>query len=182
MVWLPPIIVLVLFISRLIELRRAYPARPGKVTATWTFGALTAIGSATVISALVEYVVIRPAPSATMIALGLAAAGFAFALRAAARRALGAMWSVHVEIRDGHQLVDNGPYRFVRHPIYVAAMAELASVPLVLSAWRSGLFWLVVYAVALTLRVRAEETAMHDQLGDRWAAYCRRTGAFFPRW
>ena len=62
------------------------------------------------------------------------------------------------------------------------ALGPLASVPLVLSAWRSGVFWLVVYAVALTLRVRAEEAAMHEQLGDRWAAYCRRTGAFFPRW
>jgi protein-S-isoprenylcysteine O-methyltransferase Ste14 len=182
MFWVPPFAVFCLFVARLIELSHKFPASSGRIEAPRTFQALTLVGSLAVIGALAEYFVARPSPSLGLIVGGLALAIFAFGLRASARRALGLMWSVHVEIREQHILVDTGPYRLVRHPIYVAAIAELAAVPLTLGAWRTGVVALVAYVIVLSRRVQAEERAMAVQLGERWNAYCARTGAFLPRW
>jgi protein-S-isoprenylcysteine O-methyltransferase Ste14 len=182
MIWLPPLVIFAVFVVRVIELNYPFPATKGRVEAKHTYTSLTLIGGLTVAASIWEYLAFRPTPNWLLMGIGLAAAAAAFALRAAARKALGLMWSVHVEIREKHILVQTGPYRFVRHPIYVAAILELAAIPLTLGTWRTGIFCLVTYVVALALRVAAEERAMRTQLGPAWSEYCKSTGAFVPRW
>ena len=53
-----------------------------------------------------------------------------------------------------------GPYRFFEHPNYVAVVAEGVALPLVHSAWITALVFTVLNAGLLTVRIRAENTAL----------------------
>jgi methyltransferase len=82
------------------------------------------------------------------------------ALRYAAVHALGDRWSVRIWVVPGEPLVRRGPYRFLRHPNYVAVVLELIAAPLAFGAWRTALVVSALDLVALALRIRAEERAL----------------------
>jgi len=81
-------------------------------------------------------------------------------LRYSAIRALGEFWNVRVLVVPGAPLVRTGPYRFLRHPNYVAVVMELLAAPLVFGAWRTALVVSALNAVALWIRIRCEERAL----------------------
>jgi methyltransferase len=73
---------------------------------------------------------------------------------------LGRHWNTRVIVIPGMQLVRRGPYRWLRHPNYVAVVAEGVALPLVHGAWiTAGLFTLANAAV-LTVRIRTEDAAL----------------------
>jgi methyltransferase len=90
----------------------------------------------------------------------LAVWGAAQALRYAAIRALGERWNVRIIVMPGMPLVQTGPYRFLRHPNYVAIVAELISAPLIFGAWRTAVIVSVLNAIALRTRIRVEDEAL----------------------
>jgi len=180
--WLLPAIVAGFCLARLIELRLRFRVQPGTVHAPWTLHLLTSIGVLTTVLCLAEYLYRGTAVPLHFPILGIALAVAAFALRHYSRKALAQFWSIHIEVRDGHAVVRHGPYRLIRHPIYVAAIIELLAIPVTLATWRAGAVGLVAYAIALGCRVRQEEKIMHDTVGAPWDDYCRETPAFFPRW
>jgi methyltransferase len=87
------------------------------------------------------------------------------ALRYSAVRALGGRWSVGIWVLPGEPLVRRGPYRFLRHPNYVAVVTELAAAPLMFGAWRTALAISLLNALALSIRIREEEAALREALG-----------------
>jgi methyltransferase len=82
------------------------------------------------------------------------------ALRYAAVRALGVRWTVRIFVLPGSPLVTGGPYRWLRHPNYVAVVIELLAAPLLFGAWRTALVVGALNAIALRIRIRAEESAL----------------------
>lgn len=82
------------------------------------------------------------------------------ALRYAAVRALGPRWSVRILVLPGEPLVRHGPYRFLRHPNYLAVIVELLAAPLMFGAWRTAIAISVLNLFALWIRIRAEQTAL----------------------
>jgi len=81
-------------------------------------------------------------------------------LRYAAIRALGEHWNVRVLVVPGAPLVRTGPYRWLRHPNYVAVVAEIVAAPMIFGAWRTALVVSALNGVALWVRVRCEERAL----------------------
>ncbi|PZG13720.1 isoprenylcysteine carboxyl methyltransferase family protein [Nonomuraea aridisoli] len=73
---------------------------------------------------------------------------------------LGRRWNTRVVVVPGMPLVERGPYRWLRHPNYVAVVAEGIALPLVHAAWLTALVFTVVNAVLLTVRVRVEDSAL----------------------
>ncbi|NWF25598.1 hypothetical protein HW130_04855 [Streptomyces sp. PKU-EA00015] len=73
---------------------------------------------------------------------------------------LGRYWNTRVIVVPGARLVDAGPYRFLRHPNYVAVVVEITALPLVHSAWLSAVVFTVANAVLLTVRIRCENAAL----------------------
>ena len=128
-----------------------------------------------------------PAPRADIawgsLVPGWACAAAAFTLRRAAIHALGRFWSLHVEIRDAHEFVRSGPFRFVRHPTYLSMILELLALCLILCApWSAGL-GLLALVPALRRRLRTEEAALVEKFGPAYREYQRSTPALFPyRW
>jgi methyltransferase len=98
----------------------------------------------------------------------LAAVLAAQALRWWCIATLGRQWNTRVIVVPGLPLVGSGPYRWLRHPNYVAVVVEGVALPLVHTAWVTALVFTVANAVLLAVRVRVEEAAL-----DRAAAHAR---------
>lgn len=73
---------------------------------------------------------------------------------------LGSRWNVRVIVIPGEPLVQRGPYRFVRHPNYLAVIAEMICIPLAGGAWICALVFSLLNIVILRVRVRSEERAL----------------------
>lgn len=71
-------------------------------------------------------------------------------------RTLGPQWNTRVVVVPGVALVRSGPYRWLRHPNYVAVVAEGVALPLVHSAWLTAGVFTVLNAGLLTVRIRCE--------------------------
>lgn len=81
-------------------------------------------------------------------------------LRYWAIASLGRRWNVRVVVIPGAPLVESGPYRYIRHPNYLAIVLELASVPLIHSAWLTAAVYSFLNALVLRARIRSEEEAL----------------------
>jgi len=90
--------------------------------------------------------------------LGLVAA--AMALRYWAIAALGRRWTTRVVVLPELPVVTGGPYRWLRHPNYLAVVIEVAALPLVHTAWITAVVFSAANALVLRRRITAEETAL----------------------
>lgn len=99
----------------------------------------------------------------TMLAVAVASQ----ALRWWCIRTLGPRWNTRVVVVPDLPLVTGGPYRFFRHPNYVAVVAEGVALPLVHSAWTTALVFTVLNAWLLTVRIRCENDALDTVAGAR---------------
>jgi protein-S-isoprenylcysteine O-methyltransferase Ste14 len=94
---------------------------------------------------------------------------------------LGLNWSPTLEIRKEHQLITNGIYGVIRHPMYASQWLWVIAQSLLLQNWIAGFFSIVVWALFYFLRVPPEEKMMLDTFGDEYHEYMKRTGAVFPK-
>lgn len=92
----------------------------------------------------------------TMVAVVLAAQG----LRWWCIATLGHRWNTLVVVIPGMPLVDRGPYRWLRHPNYVAVVIEGIALPMVHTAWITAVAFTVLNALLLRVRIRTEEDAL----------------------
>ena len=114
-----------------------------------------------------------PSPWAWLAVAGVLAAQ---ALRWWAVRTLGGRWSTRVIVVPGERPVTGGPYRWLRHPNYLAVILEMACLPLAWGMWRPALFFTVGNALILWVRITDEERA----LGPEWQRAFDRKGRLFP--
>jgi methyltransferase len=111
----------------------------------------------------------RPAVGLPM----LAAVAAAMALRYWAVLTLGDRWNTRVICLAGVPAVTTGPYRWIRHPNYLAVVTELAALPMVHSAWVTAIIFSLLNMPILARRIRVEEEALsrlsdyEERLGDR---------------
>jgi len=94
---------------------------------------------------------------------------------------LGPNWSITLEVRDKHQLVTQGVYRHIRHPMYAAIFLYAFGQALVLPNWVAGPSYLVAFLLLFALRVGPEERMMAEQFGPDYEAYRTRTKRLIPR-
>jgi methyltransferase len=141
------------------------------------YRAMAALHTLFFFSAAGEVVVLeRPFPGAFgFVALGLAL--LAQVLRYSAVSALGQRWNVRIIVWPVAEPVTGGPYRFVRHPNYVAVAVELLFVPLVHGAFLTAAVFSALNAVVLGIRIRQEEEA----LGPGYAKAFRDRPRLIPR-
>jgi methyltransferase len=116
----------------------------------------------------------EPPPRIALLAVAIALA--AQALRWWSVAALGSRWNTRILVVPGAAPVTAGPYRFLRHPNYVAVAVELAALPLAFGSWRTALVFSAGNALLLAVRIPAEERA----LGAPYAAAFAATPRFVP--
>jgi len=86
----------------------------------------------------------------------------ATALRYWVIRTLDGRWTTRIVVLPGVPPVLGGPYRWVRHPNYLAVCTEIAALPLVHTAWLSAVTFSLLNALLLRVRIRAEERALSE--------------------
>jgi methyltransferase len=106
---------------------------------------------------LLEATVRRRRPPAAAVCLGLGLLGAATALRWWSIRSLGASWNVRAVVPDDLRPVTRGPYRFIRHPNYLAVALEFVALPLAGGAVWSAIGLSLLDAAVLADRIRDEE-------------------------
>lgn len=111
------------------------------------------------------------------IGIALTVAGIAFAVWA--RVHLGRNWSRSVTVKQDHELITSGPYRFVRHPIYTGLIIGFIGVVVAIGEVRAVIGFAMIF-FALWLKLRMEEAWMREQFGDSYTDYSRRTAALLP--
>jgi methyltransferase len=73
---------------------------------------------------------------------------------------LGHRWNTRIVVVPGVPLVASGPYRWFRHPNYIAVVIEGIALPLVHSAWITAVVFTVINAMLLRVRIAAENAAL----------------------
>jgi protein-S-isoprenylcysteine O-methyltransferase Ste14 len=116
-------------------------------------------------------------PTAYWIGVGMLVAGLAFSIWA--RRRLGRNWSGTVTLKENHELIRTGPYRWVRHPIYTGLLVGFLGTAVSLCEWR-GLVAIALATIALLLKIRLEEDWMIETFGDRYRRYRADVRALVP--
>jgi protein-S-isoprenylcysteine O-methyltransferase Ste14 len=118
-------------------------------------------------------------PSPLWVPLGLSIEGAGIALAVWARVHLAANWSGRIEVKASHQLIQTGPYRLLRHPIYTAVLALCVGTALV-SGERHALAGVALVIIAYFRKIRLEEAKMREAFGTRYDDYRRRTLGMIP--
>ena len=116
-------------------------------------------------------------PAIRWLGVAVTAAGVSFALWA--RWHLGSNWSGLVTLKEGHELIRTGPYRFIRHPIYTGILIGVFGTLLEDGEMRS----LVALAMILSsfyVKARREESFLAQEFGSAFAEHKRHTGMFLP--
>lgn len=118
-------------------------------------------------------------PSVVIAVLGalLTMLGVAFACWA--RYVLGRNWSSVVQVKQDHELIQRGPYRWVRHPIYTGLLFAFAGTAMAIGEWR-GLPCVAIVAVSFWFKLRLEERWMRENFGSAYEHYIQRTKALIP--
>jgi methyltransferase len=151
-------------------------ARGGREAGAAHFPAMAALHGLFLPACALEVLLLRrPFPGAlgwTALGASLAAQG----LRWWAIASLGWRWNVRVIVVPGEPPVRRGPYRFVRHPNYIAVALEMVCVPLVHGAWMCALLFSALNAAVLRVRIRDEERA----LGGEWERAFQGVPRFIP--
>jgi protein-S-isoprenylcysteine O-methyltransferase Ste14 len=94
---------------------------------------------------------------------------------------LGANWSGILEISKGHRFVSEGPYRYVRHPMYSAFFVLGLGLLLLSANWLIGVSHLAAVTWMYRARVASEEALMSEHFGDTYRQYMATTGRLLPR-
>jgi len=118
-------------------------------------------------------------PAAWWLGLALTAGGVAISIWA--RVSLGTNWSGVVTLKDNHELIRKGPYRWVRHPIYTGLLLGMIGTAAIRGHLRGWLGFLIVFA-AYYFKARREEAFLRQEFGEGFEEHVRHTGMFLPKW
>ncbi|ELZ24787.1 methyltransferase family protein [Natrinema limicola] len=96
-------------------------------------------------------------------------------IRQYAVRTLNDYFTTTIKIHEDQQVVDTGPYRWVRHPSYTGSLLEYTGIGLVLGNWVSLVTVVGALVIAYVYRIRIEERALSEELGEPYQRFLNRT-------
>lgn len=159
-------LVLLAAVGRLLELRvanrnrRALLARGGIESGSGHYPWMVALHTVWLIACLAEVWLLDRPFIPWLGALALATFLTALALRYWVISTLGERWTTRIVVLPGLPPITGGPYRWLRHPNYLAVVLEILSLPLVHTAWLTALVFSLLDGILLRVRIRAEEESL----------------------
>jgi protein-S-isoprenylcysteine O-methyltransferase Ste14 len=95
-------------------------------------------------------------------------------------RTLGRQWAMRARLVEDHKLITEGPYAYIRNPIYTGMLGMLIATGLATEHWIALVAAIIIFMVGLMIRVRVEEGLLRAQFGAEFDAYARRVPAVVP--
>ena len=107
------------------------------------------------------------------------AAASAWLVNAAARH-LGKQWALAARLVEGHTLIQDGPYRFVRNPIYTGMLGLLVATGLAVTGRIPLLLAIMLFVAGTGIRIQSEERLLRQAFGSEFEEYARKVPALIP--
>lgn len=85
-----------------------------------------------------------------------------------------------VGLYDNHALISRGPYRRIRHPIYLAFISIMLLILVLAANWVLGVSGLLLVTSIAVVRIPIEERQLHVRFGAAWESYRAGTGIMLP--
>jgi protein-S-isoprenylcysteine O-methyltransferase Ste14 len=177
---LPLATVVLVYLARMSEVFTKRDVIPGKRFESVTFRLFMLCGILIVAGGIAEFLLRHSVLWWPTFVAGVLCSIASFAIRRSAIRALGKFWSLHVEMREGHEFVKTGPFVHARHPVYFSMILEVLGIGLIVNAWITLAVVLAIFVPTLIARVRIEERALLEKFGDAYAKYMQGTPAIVP--
>ena len=95
-------------------------------------------------------------------------------------RILGKYFTAAVTVSADQPVIENGPYRWIRHPGYTAGFIMFLGIGLALGNWLSLVIFFLEICFVYNQRVKAEEKALLETIGEPYRVYMARTKRFIP--
>lgn len=118
--------------------------------------------------------------SVWMEAVGVVLVVLGCALFVWARRILSVNYSGHVSVKQGQELVQNGPYRIIRHPAYAGYLLIALGIAIGYSSFAGLAAVLVVLLPSVFYRMKVEEKLLFEHFGEAYSRYANRTKRLIP--
>lgn len=158
----------------------------GRQSKTWTRSLLLFFWWLLLIAPVLEYIFYQHPKFSFFpehnLAVTVAGASFALigtGLRAWSMWTLGKYFSAHIEIKNNHELIENGPYKFIRHPAYAGNILQAVGIPLILNAYLTlGISTVLVFLFLYRLKIE-EEVLVREVKG--YEDYAKRTDRLIPK-
>lgn len=110
----------------------------------------------------------------------LSIAIFGVAFRSWAYITLGKFFTMHLQTKDDQTLVENGPYRYLRHPSYTGAFLTYTAIPLFLGSYKSAVIAVILLLFAFYRRITLEEKMLEAHLGEKYRIFCSKRARLIP--
>ena len=113
-------------------------------------------------------------------AVGLLLCAGCILFRGWGKHTLGYYYTFAIDIRNNHTVINHGPYRLVRHPLYLGALLGIIGFPLLAQSWFSVFVLSIPVGFVYGLRLFLEEKFLFESLGQPYRAYADRTARLIP--
>ena len=147
--------------------------------AKWTLVLFFVVDATAIIGGLIEYHQVGIVYLSASIA-GLGLLIVKVILKRACMHILGECYNVHIVVGKEHQLVRSGPYKYVRHPAYLAHFLGITGMCLMLNAFILLPVLIVLDLLFLAIRIRFEENELSGRFGREYSEYRREAWAIIP--
>ncbi len=112
--------------------------------------------------------------------LFLAIAVFGLIFRSWSYLTLGKFFTMHLETQKNHQLIESGPYSFLRHPSYTGAFLTYIFTPLFLTSYYSAVVSAIFLFWAFYRRITLEEKMLTTHMGEAYINFCSKRARLLP--
>lgn len=149
----------------------------------WTLVVVTFTYLLLFIFMISEYYLVHRKISTYVVIIGVVLLGGSFRMRFWGMAALGKQWAIHAvgvqKIRNV-RLVKIGPYKYIRHPIYLGIVLEELAYPLIANAYYSFIFAVLICVPLVAIRAWVEEKSSLRRFGEKYLNYRKEVGMLFP--
>ncbi|MBY0271673.1 MAG: isoprenylcysteine carboxylmethyltransferase family protein [Burkholderiales bacterium] len=145
---------------------------------TAALGATPVIGTGAVVAW--QYLFASGTVHPAIVISGLALCLTGIGLRTWSKLVLGRFYTFAIGLTEGHRILAEGPYRFIRHPLYLGTFLIMIGFPLLTQSWAA--FWLLTAPTVplYGLRLVREEAYLMRKMGAEYRAYARGTARLIP--
>ncbi|MFH1564069.1 MAG: isoprenylcysteine carboxylmethyltransferase family protein [Nitrospirota bacterium] len=152
----------------------------GRIVAKWSYYIMAGSYIFILLSTPVEYLIVKRDINLIITSSGLIMYTSGLLLRRWAVNTLSEFWSLHIEIKENHNLIKNGPYKYVRHPNYLATILKGIGFSLIPNSFYILFYVLCIYIPVRIIRIYLEEKELIKQFGQEYINYKREVPALFP--
>ncbi len=157
-----------------------YSKTQGKISAEWSYYLMAGSYIFIFIGTPIEYLVVKRDINLIITFSGLIVYISGLMIRRWSINTLDNFWSPHIKIIENHKIIKNGPYRYIRHPNYLATILKGLGFSLIPNSFYILFYTLMVFIPIRMIRIHLEEKELMKEFGQEYVDYQKEVFALLP--